>query len=94
MECINFIQFFLQAHEKAIRFDSEEFGVEGSGVVGAEDEWFSWDQSAERQSSQDSTTKDSGIDTCSNFTSSEDSNRELVHTKVFIKIDYINYAID
>ncbi|XP_035704793.1 rab-3-interacting molecule unc-10-like isoform X2 [Folsomia candida] len=69
--------------KKTVRFDSDDFvGVEGGPVVGAEDEWFSWDQSsAERQGSQDSTTKDSGIDTCSNFTSSEDSNRELVHTK-------------
>jgi hypothetical protein len=69
--------------KKTVRFDSDDFGGVEGGIVGAEDEWFSWDQSsAERQGSQDSTTKDSGIDTCSNFTSSEDSNRELVHTKV------------
>lgn len=68
--------------KKTVRFDSDEFvGVEG-GPVGGEEEWFSWEGSVERQVSQDSTTKDSGIDTCSNFTSSEDSNRELVHTKV------------
>lgn len=36
-------------------------------------DWARWD--AERQGSQDSATKDSGIDTCSTFTSSEDSNR-------------------
>lgn len=74
--------------KKTVRFDSDDFvGVEGGPVVGAEDEWFSWDQSsAERQGSQDSTTKDSGIDTCSNFTSSEDSNRELVHTKVATEV--------
>ena len=68
-----------RGQKKTVRFDSDDFGGEGAG---AEEEWF-WDQgSAERQGSQDSTTKDSGIDTCSNFTSSEDSNRELVHTKV------------
>lgn len=68
-----------RGQKKTVRFDSDDFGGEGGG---ADEEWF-WDQgSAERQGSQDSTTKDSGIDTCSNFTSSEDSNRELVHTKV------------
>ncbi|XP_036335934.1 regulating synaptic membrane exocytosis protein 1 isoform X1 [Rhagoletis pomonella] len=36
-------------------------------------DWTHWD--AERQGSQDSATKDSGIDTSSTFTSSEDSNR-------------------
>ncbi|XP_011182531.3 uncharacterized protein LOC105212329 isoform X2 [Zeugodacus cucurbitae] len=36
-------------------------------------DWARWD--VERQGSQDSATKDSGIDTCSTFTSSEDSNR-------------------
>lgn len=35
--------------------------------------WSRWD--SERQGSQDSATKDSGIDTSSTFTSSEDSNR-------------------
>lgn len=35
--------------------------------------WSRWDN--ERQGSQDSATKDSGIDTSSTFTSSEDSNR-------------------
>ncbi|XP_030374998.1 regulating synaptic membrane exocytosis protein 1 isoform X4 [Scaptodrosophila lebanonensis] len=37
------------------------------------DDWARWE--AERQGSQDSATKDSGIDTSSTFTSSEDSNR-------------------
>lgn len=37
------------------------------------DEFSRWE--SERQGSQDSTTKDSGIDTSSTFTSSEDSNR-------------------
>lgn len=37
------------------------------------DDWGRWE--SERQGSQDSTTKDSGIDTSSTFTSSEDSNR-------------------
>ncbi|XP_034485583.1 uncharacterized protein LOC117790289 isoform X2 [Drosophila innubila] len=36
-------------------------------------DWSRWE--AERQGSQDSATKDSGIDTSSTFTSSEDSNR-------------------
>ncbi|XP_073830260.1 rab3 interacting molecule isoform X2 [Musca autumnalis] len=36
-------------------------------------QWSRWE--AERQGSQDSATKDSGIDTSSTFTSSEDSNR-------------------
>lgn len=36
-------------------------------------DWTRWE--AERQGSQDSATKDSGIDTSSTFTSSEDSNR-------------------
>lgn len=66
--------------KKTVRFDSDDFGGDSSG--GNDEEWFLWDQgSAERQGSQDSTTKDSGIDSCSNFTSSEDSNRELVPTK-------------
>lgn len=39
----------------------------------ATNEWSRWE--AERQGSQDSATKDSGIDTSSTFTSSEDSNR-------------------
>ncbi|CAL8071989.1 unnamed protein product [Orchesella dallaii] len=77
-------RIYQRGQKKTVRFDSDDFSATGEGaggVMGAEEEWF-WDQSsAERQGSQDSTTKDSGIDTCSNFTSSEDSNRELVHTK-------------
>lgn len=72
--------------KKTVRFDSDDFGDGPSGRN--EEEWFLWDQSGsggtqgERQGSQDSTTRDSGIDTCSNFTSSEDSNRDLIPTKV------------
>lgn len=49
-----------------MRFDG------GTNVGGSQEEW-SWE--ADRQGSQDSATKDSGIDTSSTFTSSEDSNR-------------------
>lgn len=49
-----------------MRFDG------GTNVGGPQEEW-SWE--ADRQGSQDSATKDSGIDTSSTFTSSEDSNR-------------------
>ncbi|XP_046425503.1 regulating synaptic membrane exocytosis protein 2 isoform X4 [Neodiprion fabricii] len=52
--------------KKTVRFDG------GTNVVGHEEDW-SWE--ADRQGSQDSATKDSGIDTSSTFTSSEDSNR-------------------
>jgi regulating synaptic membrane exocytosis protein 2 len=45
-----------------VRFDGQD-----------SDEFSRWE--SERQGSQDSTTKDSGIDTSSTFTSSEDSNR-------------------
>ncbi|XP_033163194.1 regulating synaptic membrane exocytosis protein 2 isoform X10 [Drosophila mauritiana] len=45
--------------------------LDAGGVGGAD--WSRWE--AERQGSQDSATKDSGIDTSSTFTSSEDSNR-------------------
>ncbi|KRK02755.1 uncharacterized protein Dyak_GE25240, isoform M [Drosophila yakuba] len=45
--------------------------LDTSGVGGAD--WSRWE--TERQGSQDSATKDSGIDTSSTFTSSEDSNR-------------------
>lgn len=53
--------------------------LDAVGVGGAD--WSRWE--AERQGSQDSATKDSGIDTSSTFTSSEDSNRgdgPKVHT--------------
>lgn len=49
-----------------MRFDG------GTNVGGPHEDW-SWE--ADRQGSQDSATKDSGIDTSSTFTSSEDSNR-------------------
>ncbi|XP_076380854.1 rab3 interacting molecule isoform X11 [Megalopta genalis] len=52
--------------KKTVRFDG------GTNVGGPHEEW-SWE--ADRQGSQDSATKDSGIDTSSTFTSSEDSNR-------------------
>ncbi|XP_057333108.1 regulating synaptic membrane exocytosis protein 2 isoform X4 [Microplitis mediator] len=51
--------------KKTVRFDG------GTNVAGEED----WSWEADRQGSQDSATKDSGIDTSSTFTSSEDSNR-------------------
>lgn len=53
---------FTERRKKTVRFDHED----GSWPAG-------WDE--ERQGSQDSQTKDSGIDTSSTFTSSEDSNR-------------------
>ncbi|XP_061937032.1 uncharacterized protein LOC108001556 isoform X18 [Apis cerana] len=52
--------------KKTVRFDG------GTNVGGPQEDW-SWE--ADRQGSQDSATKDSGIDTSSTFTSSEDSNR-------------------
>jgi hypothetical protein len=53
---------FTERRKKTVRFDGQE-----------SDEFSRWE--SERQESQDSTTKDSGIDTSSTFTSSEDSNR-------------------
>lgn len=50
-----------------MRFDG------GTNVGGPQEDEWSWE--ADRQGSQDSATKDSGIDTSSTFTSSEDSNR-------------------
>lgn len=50
-----------------MRFDG------GTNVGGSQEEEWSWE--TDRQGSQDSATKDSGIDTSSTFTSSEDSNR-------------------
>ncbi|XP_063980189.1 regulating synaptic membrane exocytosis protein 2 isoform X2 [Diachasmimorpha longicaudata] len=52
--------------KKTVRFDG------GTNVAGSQEDW-SWE--ADRQGSLDSATKDSGIDTSSTFTSSEDSNR-------------------
>lgn len=53
---------FTERRKKTVRFDHEDGAWPGG-----------WDE--ERQGSQDSQTKDSGIDTSSTFTSSEDSNR-------------------
>lgn len=53
---------FTERRKKTVRFDGQD-----------SDEFSRWEN--ERQESQDSTTKDSGIDTSSTFTSSEDSNR-------------------
>lgn len=53
---------FTERRKKTVRFDGQD-----------SDEFSRWE--SERQGSQDSTTKDSGIDTSSTFTSSEDSNR-------------------
>lgn len=53
---------FTERRKKTVRFDGQD-----------SDDWSRWE--AERQGSQDSATKDSGIETSSTFTSSEDSNR-------------------
>lgn len=53
---------FTERRKKTVRFDGQD-----------SDDWGRWD--SDRQGSQDSATKDSGIDTSSTFTSSEDSNR-------------------
>lgn len=71
---------FTERRKKTVRFDHGDgssgavvsTGAAGVGTV----TWpppGAWDE--ERQGSQDSQTKDSGIDTSSTFTSSEDSNR-------------------
>lgn len=60
------IRFTERRGKKTVRFDG------GTNVGGPQEEW-SWE--VDRQGSQDSATKDSGIDTSSTFTSSEDSNR-------------------
>lgn len=54
---------FTERRKKTVRFDGQD----------SSDDWTKWE--TERQGSQDSTAKDSGIDTSSTFTSSEDSNR-------------------
>lgn len=54
---------FTERRKKTVRFDGHDEPVD----------WSRWE--SERQGSQDSATKDSGIDTSSTFTSSEDSNR-------------------
>lgn len=53
---------YTERRKKTVRFDGQE-----------SNDWTRWD--SERQNSQDSATRDSGIDTSSTFTSSEDSNR-------------------
>lgn len=53
---------YVDRRKKTVRFDGQESS-----------DWIRWD--SERQNSQDSATRDSGIDTSSTFTSSEDSNR-------------------
>lgn len=53
---------YVDRRKKTVRFDGQESS-----------DWTRWD--SERQNSQDSATRDSGIDTSSTFTSSEDSNR-------------------
>lgn len=53
---------YTERRKKTVRFDGQDV-----------DDWTRWE--SERQGSQDSATKDSGIDTSSTFTSSEDSNR-------------------
>ncbi|XP_012533032.1 regulating synaptic membrane exocytosis protein 2 isoform X2 [Monomorium pharaonis] len=60
-------RFTEKREKKTVRFDG------GTNVGGPQEEEWSWE--ADRQGSQDSATKDSGIDTSSTFTSSEDSNR-------------------
>lgn len=66
---------FTERRKKTVRFDGQD-----------SDDWTRWD--AERQGSQDSATKDSGIDTSSTFTSSEDSNRGD-GPKVFCYISFL-----
>lgn len=68
---------FTERRKKTVRFDGhhdygdwETGGGCGGGSGGGPMRWDS-----DRQGSQDSATKDSGIDTSSTFTSSEDSNR-------------------
>lgn len=60
---------YTERRKKTVRFDRQDSQNQPPGF----EEWSRWD--SERQGSQDSTTKDSGIDTSSTFTSSEDSNR-------------------
>lgn len=62
---------YTERRKKTVRFDGQESNDSSR--------WGS-----ERQNSQDSTTRDSGIDTSSTFTSSEDSNRGD-GLKVFIR---------
>ena len=69
---------YTERRKKTVRFDGQE-----------SNDWTRWD--SERQNSQDSTTRDSGIDTSSTFTSSEDSNRGE-GLKVFIKQPFLLFS--
>lgn len=64
--CADSRRFTERRGKKTVRFHG------GTNVGDSQEEW-SWE--VDRQGSQDSATKDSGIDTSSTFTSSEDSNR-------------------
>ncbi|CAH2068522.1 unnamed protein product, partial [Iphiclides podalirius] len=70
---------FTERRKKTVRFDGHEgaatFPRGGRDSSGAPHDWPCLRWESERQTSQDSATKDSGIDTSSTFTSSEDSNR-------------------
>ncbi|XP_026726002.1 regulating synaptic membrane exocytosis protein 2-like isoform X2 [Trichoplusia ni] len=70
---------FTERRKKTVRFDGHEgaatFPRGGRDASGAPHDWAALRWEPERQTSQDSATKDSGIDTSSTFTSSEDSNR-------------------
>lgn len=72
---------YTERRKKTVRFDGQE-----------SNDWTRWD--SERQNSQDSTTRDSGIDTSSTFTSSEDSNRGeglkvFIHQPFFVFISFL-----
>ena len=61
------VRFNEKRGKKMVRFDG------GTNLSGSQED-CSWEGDG-RQGSQDSATKDSGIETSSNFTSSEESNR-------------------
>lgn len=78
---------YTERRKKTVRFDGQD---------SQNNEWCRWD--SDRQGSQDSTTKDSGIDTSSTFTSSEESNRgdapkvypiEKTDQRKSLKLNYI-----
>lgn len=71
---------YVDRRKKTVRFDGQE-----------SNDWTRWD--SERQNSQDSTTRDSGIDTSSTFTSSEDSNRGEVYNKVLHQQSNLTYCM-
>lgn len=85
---------FTERRKKTVRFDHGDGGGIGGGSAPA-----AWDE--ERQGSQDSQTKDSGIDTSSTFTSSEDSNRgdvpKVGHTlcrQTYLESQYLHVGSD